>query len=331
MSRPLIALTFELDEPGRAALMAELGDGVDLVSLPGLEEQSRRAALGRATILLSRNTGTELQAGEAELIAQLRLVQFLTAGVDFIPLRDLPPEVPVASNGGAYAEPMAEHALAMALVAAKRLFIEHAALGQGVFNQFTPNRMLAGGVCGILGFGGIGVATARLMRSLGMRIHAIRRSGSSEEPVDWIGTSDRLDELLAAADVLVLSLPLTRATRGLIGTRELRQMKSDAILVNLARGEVIDEQALYEHLRATPDFTACLDAWWVEPVRHGQFRMDQPFMQLPNVIGSPHNSASIRGWRQVALRRAAANCRRVLDGLPPFYLIGKDEREAAPS
>ncbi len=330
MSRALVALTFEVDEPGQVAVAAELGDGVEIVLLAGLDDQARRATLARATILLSRNTGTELRAGEAGLISHLQLVQFLTAGVDFIPLRDLPPEVPVASNGGGYAEPMAEHALAMALAAAKRLFIEHAALARGAFNQFTPNRMLAGGVCGILGFGGIGTATARLMRGLGMCIHVIRRSGATEEPVDWIGTPDRLDELLAAADVLVLSLPLTRATRGLIGARELRLMKPDAILVNLARGEIIDEQALYNHLRATPDFTACLDAWWVEPVRHGQFRMDQPFLHLPNVIGSPHNSASIRGWREVALRRAAANCRRVLDGLPALHLLGEDERAAAP-
>jgi D-3-phosphoglycerate dehydrogenase len=84
---------------------------------------------------------------------------------------------------------MAEHALAMALAAAKRLLPEHAALTQGEFDQFEPNRMLAGGVCGILGFGGIGIATARLMRGLGMRVHAIRRSPPpADAPADWIGT-----------------------------------------------------------------------------------------------------------------------------------------------
>jgi phosphoglycerate dehydrogenase-like enzyme len=281
-------------------------------------------------MLLARNTGTELLPGEAALLGQLRLVQFLTAGVDFIPLRALPADVPTASNGGAYAAPMAEHALAMVLAATKRLFIEQAALAEGRFNQFLPNRMLAGMACGILGFGGIGVATARLMRGLGVRVHAIRRSGTSEEPIDWIGTPDRLEEMLAAVDILVLSLPLTKATRGVIGARELGLMKPDAILVNLARGEVVDEPALYAHLQARPDFTACIDAWWVEPVRHGEFRMDLPFMRLPNVIGSPHNSASIHGWREVALQRAGANCRRVLDGQAPLYLIGDAERESAP-
>lgn len=330
MTRAVLAVTFDLDPPGRDAITAEVGEDVEVVSLSGLDEQRRLATLSRATFLLARNTGTELGAGEPELIRTVRLVQFLTAGVDFIPLRRLPREVPVASNGGAYAEPMAKHALAMTLAAAKRLLVEHAAMAQGAFNQFVPNRMLAGGICGILGFGGIGIAAARLMRGLGMRIHAIKRSGATDEPVDWLGTPERLDDMLAAADVLVLSLPLTRATLGLIGVRELELMKRDAILVNLARGEVIEEQALYDHLRMVPGFTACLDAWWVEPVRHGQFRMDQPFLQLPNVIASPHNSGSIRGWREVALQRAATNCRRMLDGLPPLYLIGEDERAMAP-
>src|SRR4051812_2967536 len=139
MSRAVLALTFEIDEQGRAAIGAELGGGVEVVSLTGLDDQARRATLGRATVLLSRNTGTELRPGEAELIRHVRLVQFLTAGVDFVPLRDLPPEVPVASNGGAYSEPMAGHALAVALAAAKRPFLQHAAPTPGGFHHVPPH------------------------------------------------------------------------------------------------------------------------------------------------------------------------------------------------
>jgi phosphoglycerate dehydrogenase-like enzyme len=91
-----------------------------------------------------------------------RLIQFMIAGEDFIPLGELP-DVPVATNGGGYAESMAEHALAMALAAAKRLILEHENLKHGQFNQVTRTRMLAGGLCGIFGLGGIGAATARLM------------------------------------------------------------------------------------------------------------------------------------------------------------------------
>jgi D-arabinose 1-dehydrogenase-like Zn-dependent alcohol dehydrogenase len=91
--------------------------------------------------------------------------------------------------------------------------LEHENLKLGQFNQFTHNRMLAGGVCGIFGFGGIGAATGRLRHGIGMRVHAINRHGQTNERVDWIGTPERLNELLEAADVLVISAPLTRATR----------------------------------------------------------------------------------------------------------------------
>jgi phosphoglycerate dehydrogenase-like enzyme len=328
MRRPTLLVTFELKEAQRPLVAEALGTLAAPIYLTDLAADKRAAALGAASVLLARNTARELRPGDLALIAGARLVQFVSAGIDFVPFRDFPPAVPVASNRGAYAEPMAEHALAMALAAAKRLFVEHAAMARGAFNQFTPNRMLAGGVCGVLGFGGIGIATARLMRAIGMRIHAINRSGASAEPVEWIGTPDRLATLLAAADVLVISAPLTRATERLIGAAELARMKPDAILVNLARGEIIDEAALYRHLSREPRFTACLDAWWVEPVRHGAFRMGEPFLELPNVIASPHNSASVAGWREVALRRALDNCCRVLRGEPPLHLIGAEERMA---
>jgi phosphoglycerate dehydrogenase-like enzyme len=190
---------------------------------------------------------------------------------------------------------MAEHGLALVLAAAKRLLIEHAALTRGEFNQSTRNRTLSGKVCGILGFGGIGVATSRLMQAMSMRIYAINRRGRSEAPTDWIGSVSELDTLLTASDVLIVCTPLTKATRGMIGQRELELMKPEAILVNLARGEIIQEAPLFAHLQAHAGFFACIDAWWVEPVRHGSFRVDHPFLSLPNVIGSPHNSASVPG------------------------------------
>jgi phosphoglycerate dehydrogenase-like enzyme len=144
--------------------------------------------------------------------------------------------------------------------------------------------------------------------------------------LDWIAAPDRLDEMLAAADVFVVCLALTRVTEGMIGARELSLMKEDAILVNVARGEIVDEAALYAHLVAHPRFYAAIDAWWTEPVRHHGFSMNFPFLDLPNVIGSPHNSAGGGVWRDVSLRRAVANCRRALLGETPLHLAGDDER-----
>ena len=326
-----LVIAFDPGAANRAHIETRLPAGTRPVYLPDLDEAARVPALDAARVLFARNTARDLRDAELGHLAHLELIQFVTAGVDFIPVHRLPPEVPVAVNAGGYAEPMAEHALAMILAACKHLLVEHANVARGEFNQFSPTRMLHGMTAGILGFGGIGVAVARILRPLGVHIHAINRRGHSDEPADWMGTVDDLDTLLAASDILVLSAPLTARTEGLLGAAELARMKPDAILVNLARGEIVDEDALFEHLTACPDFTACIDAWWVEPVRHGSFRMDRPFTTLPNVIASPHNSASVAGWQQVAVERALENCLRVLAGEAPRHLIGEDERRARPT
>jgi len=231
-----------------------------------------------------------------------------------MPFADLPPHILVASNPGAYATPMAEHVLAMTLALAKRLLVENQKLRNGEFDQFTPNRLLAGMTAGILGFGGIGRATARLMRAFGMRIYAINSSGTSPEPTDYLGTLRDLEHVLRESDVVVISLPLTKATRGLIGKEQLAWMKPDAILVNVARGAIIDEEALYSHVKSQPNFLVGIDAWWTEPFLHGTFRMEYPFLDLPNVLGSPHNSAVVPHVLVDAARQAAENVKRFLKG-----------------
>jgi len=326
LNRPPLVITFELSDRRKAIVADALAGASAVVYLTELDETARAEALRNTGVLLTVNTSKELRSGEAKLLVGARLIQFMIAGVDFIRLGELPEGVPVATNGGGYAESMAEHALAMALAAAKRLILEHENLKRGQFNQFKRNRMLAGRVCGIFGFGGIGAATARLMRGIGMQIHAINRHGRTDQQVDSIGTPERLNELLETADVLVISTPLTRATHSLIGAAELRRMKDDAILLNLARGEIVQERPLYDHLVKHPSFTACIDAWWIEPVRHGEFRIDQPFLDLPNVIASPHNSGQGDGAHDLSLRRAVENCRRALTGETPLHIIGLDER-----
>jgi phosphoglycerate dehydrogenase-like enzyme len=322
---PILTIAFDASEVQRREIEQTLGDAGSVVYLSDLAAEQRRDALLSATAIFA-NTTAQLPEDIGPQLRNCRLLQFHSAGLDYIPLKHLPASLPVASNSGNFAEPMAEHALAMALAAAKRRFIEHEKLKTGEFNQFVRNKTLAGGVCGILGFGGIGIATARLMRAVGMRVHALKRTGETDEPVDWIGTPDQLDELLTASDVLVISLPLTQRTEGLLNAAKLALMKQDAILINLARGEIIDEAALYDHLRSNPNFTACLDAWWVEPVRHGRFETSYPFLDLPNVIGSPHNSASVAAYRHHGIRRAVENCARALRGEQPRNLIGQEER-----
>jgi phosphoglycerate dehydrogenase-like enzyme len=213
----------------------------------------------------------------------------------------------------------------MTLGLAKRLPQRHAALAHGQFDQQTPSLTLDGAACAILGFGGIGKRTAGLMRAFGARIWAVNTSGQTSEPVEFVGTLADLDKVLAAADVLVISMPLTRATRGLIGEDELARMKPSAILVNVARAGIIDERALYEHLRANPDFSAGIDTWWHEPPLGEDFRVDYPFFDLPNVIGSPHNSAIVAESQVFAMRHAAENVRRYLQGGSLAGLVRRED------
>ena len=187
LSRPLV-VAFALSQKRKAIVADALAGASAVVYLSELDESARTEALRNTGVFLTFNTSKELRPGEAKLLAGARLIQFMIGGVDFIPLGELPEGVPVATNGGGYAESMAEHALAMALAAAKRLVLEHENLKRGQFNQFTRNRMLAGRVCGIFGFGGIGAATARLMHGIGMPVHAVNRRGWTDQRVDWIGT-----------------------------------------------------------------------------------------------------------------------------------------------
>ena len=326
----LLVITFAVKDRGRAVVEEVLDSAAAAVYLTDLVSPARRQALLDADVVLVIDPVKEIRPDEMPLLEGKRLIQFISAGLDWINLDAFPRDVPLASNAGAYAAPMAEHALAMALAAAKRLLVEQRNLAQGQFNQFTPNKMLAGKICGIFGLGGVGMATARLAHCFGMRIHAINRHGTAPEApaaaLDWIGKPGDLDKLLAAADVLVISAPLTPATRGVIGVQELSRMKDDAVLVNLARGEIIDQDALYAHLQDHPRFTACIDAWWTEPLRHGRFALEHPFLELPNVIGSPHNSASVESAREFGLRRAVENCRRALVGETPLHLILEADR-----
>ena len=174
---PLV-VTYPLTGRSRAIVEEERDGTAEAIYLVDLLPAARAHALGRAGAVLSHDTSKELP-DEIPLIRNARLLQFTAAGVDWVPTRDLPWELPVAANKGGGAEPMSEHIVALALAAAKRLFIEHANLESGEFNQGSANRMLRGGVCGILGFGNVGVATARLMRAFGMKIYAINRRGAT--------------------------------------------------------------------------------------------------------------------------------------------------------
>jgi phosphoglycerate dehydrogenase-like enzyme len=326
----LVAVSYPADEVFARINSDVLAGDAEVVYSFELDDAGRRQALRRAEALLAWELAEEIPAGALGESPQLRFVQLLSAGVDGTDFSALPDRLMLASNAGAYAGAMAEHVLAMTLSLAKRLPQRHAALAAGQFDKWEPSLVLDGATCAILGFGGIGAATARLMRAFGARIYTVNRTGRTSEPAEFAGTLADLDQVLAAADVLVVSLPLTLATRGLIGRRELGLMKPTAIVVNVARGAIIDQGALYEHLRAHPQFGAGIDTWWDEPAGDASFRTDYPFFELPNVIGSPHNSSIVPGTMPAAARLAAENVRRYLRGEAVMGLVRRADYVTAP-
>jgi phosphoglycerate dehydrogenase-like enzyme len=153
-----------------------------------------------------------------------------------------------------------------------------------------------------------------IMRAVGMKVYGINRSGKTGAAVDFMGKVTDMKKVLQAADVVVVTTPLTRETLNLIGKNELAWMKPDAILINVGRGDVINQQALYAHLESNPNFRAGIDTWWSEPTGQEAFKLEYPFFDLPNIIGSPHNADDVKGIMPQATRLALENVKNFLMG-----------------
>lgn len=310
-----IAITFPANVREKRAIHAVLDDIADILYVLEMKAPGREQALRKADVILSKSFDeTEILLQEIVELKRTRLIQLIFAGADKIPFAAIPENISVASNAGAFAEPLAEHVLAMTLCLAKSIIPRHLQLGHGSFNQAVYNKELKGGICGIIGMGGNGVAIARLMKGVGMEVHGINRSATSSFPLDFIGTPADMEVVLRRSDVVVLTVPLTRQTLHLIGHHELQIMKPDGILINVARGKIVEQRALYNHLKTTPSFKAGIDTWWSEPADPSGFALDYPFFELPNLLGSPHNADDVPGVMTAATKIAAQNTRDFLEG-----------------
>lgn len=304
MAPKTLLVTLPLEPAQRETLTREVEPEIDWQFLQDLDTEDRVSAVAEADGLLSRRPLSELGETAFDQLHAGQVLQVVSSGVDHLPVQRLPEGLIFQNNAGAHAAPIAEHTLALYLSLSKRLRIEHQNLQQGDFNQDRPTRQIQGSVCGIFGYGSIGQATARLLKPLGVSILAINRSGEAAEPAEFLGTPDDLEFVLRRVDELVISAPLTSETAGVIDREKLRWMAPDAMLINVARGEILDQHDLYHHLRANPEFQAGIDAWWTEPARHGRFDTKYPFLELPNVTGSPHNSSRVPTIDQRRLHQA---------------------------
>lgn len=321
-----VAVTYTPAEDERKVLIEDLKEFARVDFLAGKPKDERRKILSDTEIIIAQAFSiNEVDPGEVRYLENLSFIQLVFAGADGVPYEHISDNIPIASNPGAFAQPLAEHVLAMALALAKNLLPKHGLLAEGRFDRSTLNKAVKGAVCGIVGLGGNGREIAKLMQAVGMQIYALNRSGRTEADVAFIGGPKDLEKVLAASDVVVLTTPLTRETRNLIGSKELGQMKKDAILINVARGDVVDQGALYAHLKAHPQFQAGIDTWWSEPDSHGEFRIEYPFFELPNLIGSPHNADDVPGQMHKATQMAVENVKRFIVGEDIWGLIDRKD------
>ena len=259
---------------------------------------------------------------------RLKLVQVPGAGLDRIDRGALPPGAALANAFG-HEVGIAEWVLGAMLALTRELGRLDAALRRGVWeSQWAigvepppPWPELAGKTLGILGYGRIGRCLARRARAFDMEVLAIRRSPMSDDLAS-VHAPQALDDLLRSADAVVITMPLTAETRGLLGARELALMKPTALLLNPARAEIVDEDALYEALAAHRLAGAALDVWYRYPAAAGPtLPARRPFHDLPNVLMTPHVSGWTEGMLAARAQVIADNVDRIVRGQPPLNLI----------
>src|SRR6059036_2425569 len=247
---------------------------------------------------------------------RLKLVQVPGAGLDRIDRSALPDGTWLANAYG-HETGIAEYVIGAMLALARDLTRIDAALRRGSWeSQWAVGAPappawpeLAGKTLGILGYGRIGQAVAHRARAFKMTILPFRRG-------------DALDEVLRQADYLAITLSLNETTRGLIGARELALMKPTAVLVNVARAQIVDEDALYHALARKTIAGAALDVWYRYPTATGPtFPSRQLFHELTNVLMTPHLSGWTEGMLEARAKVIAENIGRVTRGEPPVNLI----------
>ena len=257
----------------------------------------------------------------------LKLVQLTSAGYDQVdPEAAKKAKVPVSNNGGANAIAVAEHAMMLMLAVYKRVVQFHNHIVAGNWRVGNPADVrvheLSSATLGIVGLGNIGKKVARRAKAFDMKVQYYDIKRLTEDQEDALGIRFVLyDELLRTSDVVSMHVPLDDTTRKMIGARELALMKPESIIINTCRGPVIDEDALYDTLKAGKIFGAGLDVMVEEPPqpKHKLF-------SLPNVIFTPHSAGPTWENYIARFRNGFDNIQRVAAGRAPLWVVaGKED------
>ncbi|OLD35267.1 MAG: hypothetical protein AUI50_02740 [Crenarchaeota archaeon 13_1_40CM_2_52_14] len=326
MPKPNLLIATDVVDP---ASIQALSKFAGVFSSTAVDEAALNQLLPSIDILLVFFWPSFLTPENLSRMSNLRLIQNILAGVNHIPFAQLDKKVVVCSNAGAYSDEVAEYAWSLLLSAAKRIVDFHNAVKT---DQWTLRRTLGGKevtileekTLGILGYGGIGSAVARIGKGFRVNIYAFSRKPIRRKGVRSFQGDKGLSRVLAEGDAVIISLPLTKFTNRIIDADKLATMKKDAILVNIARGELVDEAALYEHLKTNPDFRYATDVWWYRDGKES-LKTVNPFFELSNFIGTPHVSGPSGLATGKPAKFAVENVIRFLRGLKPKNIVNPAE------
>jgi glyoxylate reductase len=305
---------------GRLSKLVELRVWEDELPPPreALLERAREAD-GLITLLTDRVDGALLEASPS-----LRAVSNVAVGYDNIDVAACTARrVPVGNTPGVLTETTADFAFALLMGLARRVAEADAYVRAGKWRTWSPTLLLGadvhGTTLGIAGLGQIGAAMARRARGFGMRVLYVSRQPRPELEAElglW-----RVDKatLLAESDFLSMHVPLTPQTRHWLGRAELAAMKPGAMLINTARGTVVDQAALIEALASGHLGGAALDVTEPEPLP-----MDSPLLKLPNVLIAPHIASASHATRGRMASMAVDNLLAALDGRRPPHCVNPE-------
>ncbi len=287
-----------------------------------------RSALDEAEVMFGFWSGAMPGlVSPGDLPDALRWVQLTSAGADRVDPELIRAGLTFTNVSGLHSTPIAEYVLTYMLMFEKGWPALARNQAAGVYDRMVMPRNLSDRTVGVVGMGAIGAECARLAKAIGCRVLGIRRSVAGRGPdpdaiADEVLPPRDLDALLAESDHVVLATPLTGETRGLIGAGQLRTMGARgerSYLINIARGEVVDEPALIEALREGVIAGAALDVFQREPLP-----ADSPLWELDNVILTPHISGGNENYNEAATSIFCDNLRRYLAGEELRNIIDPD-------
>jgi len=326
MSTIRVLLARRFLEQDVAYLRSRLVPDVVLVSPAGFTPEALADAAGDD---IDAILGDQVTSEMLERAERLRLVQVPWTGVDRLDLALLRQRGIAVCNSHSNAGAVAEMAIALLLAVAKKIPQHDARLREGRWMRpgrspdegFWPPTLLTGKTTGFLGFGAIARAVAQKLAGFDMRFVATdarHREGEPPAPLVSLYPPAGRHEVASLSDVLFVTVPLVDATRGLVDSSVLARMKPTAYLVNTSRGEVVDEDALFDALRTRRIAGAAVDAWYQYPtLEHPQVLPSSrhPFHTLDNLVLSPHRAGFAEGDLP-HLADVAANLNRLASGQP---------------